>query len=89
MACKYWYDGNWRSEEEFKSILNNGLLDQLLRGEAISLKEFQLDETKIINKPKETIQQAPVRVRIKRKIQRNLNVGTDPQKIYEPVNFPC
>ncbi|MEE9376801.1 MAG: hypothetical protein V3V33_02055 [Candidatus Lokiarchaeia archaeon] len=85
MACKYWYDGSWRTEQEFKSILNNGLLDQLLNGEIISLKEFQLDETKILNKKTESISEGPVEVRIKRKIQRNLNVGRDPNKHGEPL----
>ncbi len=28
MACKYWYDGKWRSEKEFKQILENGLAER-------------------------------------------------------------
>ena len=73
MACEYWYNGDFRTEEEFKSILENGLLDQLLDNKTISLKEFELDTSKIKNKLKESITKEPVQVRVLKKIQRNLN----------------
>ena len=25
MACKYWYDGQWRTETQFKKILSEGV----------------------------------------------------------------
>jgi len=88
MACKYWYDGNWRTEQEFKSILENGLLDQLLRDNIVSLKEFELDESKIKNVPKETVSKKPIELRIRRKIQRNLNLSQDPNTLEPTKNNP-
>ena len=69
MACEYWYDGSFRTEEEFKSILENGLLDQLLDNKTISLKEFELDSSKIKNKLKESITKEPVQVRVLKKFK--------------------
>ena len=76
MACKYWYDGNWRTEAEFKSILENGLIDQLVNDQVVSLKEFELDSSKIKNEAKKSISKNPIELRIRRKIQRFLNTGT-------------
>ncbi len=75
MACKYWYDGSFRTEAEFKSILENGLIDQLVNDQVVSLKEFELDSSKIKNEAKTSITKKPIELRIRRKIQRNLNVG--------------
>ena len=74
MACKYWYDGAFRTEEEFKSILENGLIDQLLNDNIISLEKFELlDKSKIKNQKTEKLQQVPIDLRIARKIQTKLN----------------
>ena len=35
----------FRTEEDFKSILENGLIDQLVNDQVVSLKEFELDLT--------------------------------------------
>ena len=67
MACKYWYDGSFRTEAEFKSILENGLIDQLVNDQVISLKEFELDSSKIKNQPKKSITKKPIELRIRRK----------------------
>ena len=75
MACEYWYDGSFRTEAEFKSILENGLIDQLVNDQVVSLKEFELDSSKIKNEAKTSITKKPIELRIRRKIQRNLNIG--------------
>ena len=74
MACKYWYDGAFRTEEEFKSILENGLLDQLIRDKIVVLDKFEIDETKIKNAAKKE----PVSLRVLRKIDSNINNRIDP-----------
>ena len=74
MACKYWYDGAFRTEEEFKSILENGLLDQLIRDNIVVLDKFEIDETKIKNAAKKE----PVSLRVLRKIDSNINNRIDP-----------
>ncbi len=79
MACQYWYDGKFRTEEEFKQILENGLLDELLSKNNINLKDkFEISQEKLASFNKQTIQKSPVTVRILQKIQRNLNNGRQP-----------
>lgn len=73
MACTYWYDGNFRTEEEFKSILENGLIDQLISEGKVNLKDFELDSSRVKNK---NVQKSPITVRIAKKIQRNLNIDS-------------
>ena len=72
MACKYWYDGKWRSEKEFKQILENGLAERLLKDKSINIPELELSSTT----PGAT--KAPVTVRIRHKIQRNINNERQP-----------
>jgi len=74
MACEYWYDGKFRTEEEFKSILENGLLDQLIRDKTVSLAAFEIDPTKIKN----GVAKEPVSLRVLRKIDSNINNKVDP-----------
>ena len=75
MACEYWYDGSFRTEEEFKSILENGLLDQLIRDKTVSLDAFEIDPTKIKN----GVTKQPVSLRVLRKIDSNINNKIDPE----------
>lgn len=72
MACKYWYDGKWRSEKEFKTILENGLAEKLLKDKSITIPELEL----AANIPGAA--KAPVTVRIRHKIQRNINNEREP-----------
>ena len=75
MACRYWYDGEFRSEEEFKSILENGLIDQLIRDGVVEFKQdFPLDESLIKNSTVET--RNPLELSILRKVQRGKNLNT-------------
>ena len=73
MACEYWYDGKFRTEEDFKSILENGLLDQLIRDKTVSLDAFEIDPTKIKN----SVAKESISLRVLRKIDSNINNRID------------
>ena len=71
MACQYFYDGKFYEENDFKKLLNDGLLDQLLIDKTINLDSFVPSQTtldKFNNKGSQ-----PVRLRILRKIQSHIN----------------
>lgn len=48
MACEYWYNGNYHSEEDFKKILKDGLLDSLVKEG--SLKLPTVEKTEVVTK---------------------------------------
>lgn len=48
MACEYYVNGAWISETKFKTLLNNGLLDNLIDDETITLEGFKVREENII-----------------------------------------
>lgn len=73
MACQYWYNGQWRSEKEFKQILNDGLLDQLVSEGKINIEGLVPNETKAQEFKKQGITKAPITVRIVHKIQSRIN----------------
>ena len=75
MACKYWYNGTLHTEEQFKSILNNGLIDQLIRDGKVELENIAPDADLIKNESSEV--KIPYQLRILRRIQqgKNLNIG--------------
>ena len=73
MACEYWYDGNFRTEEDFKSILENGLVDQLISEGKVDLKNFELNKSLVKNK---NVEKSPITLRITRHVQRNLNIDS-------------
>ncbi len=74
MACKYWYNGKLHTEEQFKSILNNGLIDQLIRDGKVKLENIAPDADLIKNESSEV--KIPYQLRILRSIQqgKNLNI---------------
>lgn len=47
MACQYFVGGRWVSENEFKALLNEGLLDTLVANNKLSLKGFKVDNSKV------------------------------------------
>ena len=47
MACQYYVGGRWVSENEFKAILNDGLLDTLVANNQLDLKNFKVDSSKV------------------------------------------
>ena len=73
MACEYWYDGEFRTETEFKSILENGLVDQLISEGKVDLKNFELNKSLVKNK---NVEKSPITLRITRHVQRNLNIDS-------------
>jgi len=50
MACEYFVNGNWISENQFKELLNNGLIDNLIKDKKLDLKGFKVDSSKILEK---------------------------------------
>lgn len=55
MACKYYVNGNWVTEDQLKEILNNGLLDNLVSSEQIKLAGFRPDPAKLLKTTTQTI----------------------------------
>jgi hypothetical protein len=47
MACQYFVGGRWVSENEFKALLNEGLLDTLVANNKLNLKGFKKDSSKV------------------------------------------
>ena len=72
MACQYWYEGRWRSEEEFKNILNNGLIDVLLKQGKLNIPELEANPEQIAKFNSRT-KKAPITIRIRHKIQTRIN----------------
>lgn len=73
MACQYWYDGKWRTETEFKQILQDGLLDKLISENKVSVEGLEIDSTKLKEFQKKNKISKGVTVRIKHKIQTRIN----------------
>jgi len=78
MACQYWYGGEFRSEEEFKQILDSGLLDSLIAGKKISIPGLKADAKKAKEFDKAGIKKQPLRLRILNKIQARINNEREP-----------
>jgi hypothetical protein len=55
MACEYFVNGTWVSELEFKEILNNGLLDNLINDGGLSLEGFKTRDTGATDKTPQVI----------------------------------
>jgi predicted NAD-dependent protein-ADP-ribosyltransferase YbiA (DUF1768 family) len=55
MACEYFVGGKWVTESQFKEILNNGLLDNLVANGDVSLKGYKPDSSKVIKRETKTI----------------------------------
>ena len=49
MACQYFVGGKFISELEFKQLLEEGLLDQLISSSKVNIDKFKLNE-EYINK---------------------------------------
>lgn len=88
MACQYWYNDAWRSEEEFKEILSNGLIDTLVKEGKVSIPGLKPDAAKIKEFAKQQIKQQPIKLRILRKIQRVINNQRTPGDLNFANNNP-
>lgn len=71
MSCQYLVNGKLISEDEFKQVLNNGLLDNLIDSKIVSLKGFPLDENKLLSnktEDKKILSKKSVDAKVLRKI---------------------
>jgi exodeoxyribonuclease-5 len=60
MACQYFVGGRWVSENEFKALLNEGLLDTLVANGKLSLKGFKKDSAKVKVADKKIIERTTI-----------------------------
>lgn len=88
MACQYWYNDAWRSEEEFKEILSNGLIDTLVKEGKVSIPGLKPDAAKVKEFAKQQIKQQPIKLRILKKIQRVINNERTPGDLNYSNNNP-
>jgi exodeoxyribonuclease-5 len=56
MACEYYVNGDWVTEDQLKEILNNGLLDNLIASDKIQISGFKLNPNKLLKTTKEVIE---------------------------------
>lgn len=71
MACKYWVNDQWLTESQFKKVLNDGLLDQLITNQDFILPDFKVNKEFI--KDKSGIELGPVKVAVRRKVSNQIN----------------
>lgn len=60
MTCQYFVNGEWISEEQFKEVLNNGLLDNLIANGTVEKGDFKVDSTKVLKTETVTTKKASV-----------------------------
>ncbi|MHA1904727.1 MAG: hypothetical protein ACW977_12255, partial [Candidatus Thorarchaeota archaeon] len=73
MACEYFVNGEYISESEFKQLLSEGLLDQLIATNRVErIKDFELDEA-YINEAFKGVTVKNVTIPVSNKINRNYN----------------
>jgi hypothetical protein len=60
MACQYFVGGRWVSENEFKALLNEGLLDTLVANGKLSLPGFKKDSSKVKVADKKIIERTTI-----------------------------
>ena len=75
MACTYYINGKPLSEFEFKKILNDGLLDQIIAKENLTLPGFEINSDIVLNNAEdlETEVKRPITLKILRKIDKQIN----------------
>ena len=73
MACKYYVDGKELNETQFKELLNDGLLDQILVNQGLQeqFSDFEIDENFISKKLGKTV--GPLKLRVRHKIDHQIN----------------
>lgn len=71
--CQYWYDGDWRTEEEFKEILNSGWIDKLIQDGKINIPGLEANEAQLKKFEKIGAKKAPITLRIRHKSQTRIN----------------
>ena len=63
MACEYFVNGNWVTEDQLKEILNNGLLDNLISSNKIQVAGFKTDPAKLLKTTKQLVERTTVPAR--------------------------
>ena len=71
MACKYYVDGKELGETQFKKLLNDGLLDQIIVNQGLqeNFSEFEVNEAAISKALGKEV--APLKIRVRRKVNSN------------------
>ena len=72
MACRYFVGGYSLTEAQFKKVLNDGLLDQLLVKQGIEIPGFNIKE-EFIESTLKSAKQGPVELRVVSKINKQVN----------------
>jgi hypothetical protein len=70
-GCLYAVNGKWLTESQFKKILNDGLLDQLIVNQQFKMPEAFKPDPEIIAKHSGEIEAGPVKLKVVRKINSN------------------
>lgn len=84
--CQYWYDGQWRSEEEFKKILNSGWIDKLIQEGKVNIPGLEADAARLKQFEKIGAKKAPITLRIRHKAQTRINNARTPDGQFENRN---
>mgnify|MGYP003147121858 CR=1 FL=1 len=88
MACKYYIDGKQLTELQFKELLNNGLLDQIIVNQGLQeqFSDFEVDESVISEALGKEV--GPLKMRVRKKVSKQINnrKGILPTKSGQPLN---
>jgi exodeoxyribonuclease-5 len=60
MACKYFVNGDWVTENQLKELLQGGLLDTLISDGTLAIKGFKVDPDKVIKRDTVTIKRQSI-----------------------------
>jgi len=60
MACKYFVNGDWVTENQLKELLQGGLLDTLISDGTLAIKGFKVDPDKVIKTDTVTIKRQSI-----------------------------
>ena len=88
MACKYYIDGKQLTELQFKELLNNGLLDQIIVNQGLQeqFSDFEVDESVISEALGKEV--GPLKMRVRKKVSKQINnrKGILPTESGQPFN---
>jgi hypothetical protein len=71
MACKYYVNGEWLEETEFKKLLNDGLLDQLVANQDFIIPGFNINKEFL--KTQSNTNVGPVKLKVTSKVNSKIN----------------
>jgi hypothetical protein len=79
MACRYYFDGNFLTETEFKKVLHDGLLDQLVANNNFDIPGFEVNDELAIQIEPAELSYGPIKSPLLRKINTRLNQEQRPE----------